>query len=266
MPNWIKNRIITGSRDLTDKLIKKYGTFEASGETESVQFDFNKVIPMPKDLQIEFSSRSDNALILYLTKVSPYVDYYGNDKDKFSFDEFNDIKNNISKHMMFSHNLTFSEDALPQMLDKYNNEEKCMLELGKTQVNNIIKYNALNWYEWSINNWGTKWNSDSLEVDENKQSLTFETAWDPAIPVFLEITKQNPTKRFAFLYADEAIGSHVGYVLASNGKIDYKGTFEDYSVDAYKLSFDLWDCADEYKYDSNMNTYVYKDELVESLS
>lgn len=264
MPNWVKNRIITGSRELTEKLIEKYGTLEGDEEIKSMQFDFNKIIPMPEDLKIEFSTKSDNALSLYLTKVSPYVEYFGEDNDKLSYDEFNDIKNNISKHLMCSHSLTLNEDSLTKVLEKYNDELDSMLKLGERQVNNVMRYDAVNWYEWSINNWGTKWNSSSLEIDEKKQTLSFETAWDPAIPVFLEITRQNPTKRFAFLYADEAIGSHVGYILASNGHIDYKGTFEDYSEDAYKLSFDLWDCADLYKYDSDKNTYVYKEETMEN--
>ena len=264
MPNWVKNRIITGNRDLTEKLIEKYGTLAGDEDTKSMQFDFNKVIPMPEDLQIEFSTKSDNALSLYLTKVSPYVDYFGDIKDKLSYDEFNDIKKNISKHLMCNHCVTIDENSLPKVLEKYNDELDSMFKLGERQVSNIMKYDAVNWYDWSINNWGTKWNSESLEVDDRKQTLSFETAWDPAIPVFLEITKQNPTKRFAFMYADEAIGSHVGYVLASNGHIDYKGTFEDYSADAYKLSFDLWDCADLYKYDSDKDTYVYKDEVMES--
>jgi uncharacterized protein YjiS (DUF1127 family) len=37
-----------------------------------------------------------------------------------------------------------------------------------------------NWYDWSIMNWGTKWNSCNTEVElnENVLNYTFETAWD----------------------------------------------------------------------------------------
>lgn len=39
------------------------------------------------------------------------------------------------------------------------------------------------WYEWSVENWGTKWNScDSELVDDN--ILRFNTAWDRPEPVF----------------------------------------------------------------------------------
>ena len=42
------------------------------------------------------------------------------------------------------------------------------------------KHGANNWYDWSIMNWGTKWNACNTEVELNKNVLnyTFETAWD----------------------------------------------------------------------------------------
>ena len=260
MPNWVKNRIITGNKKITEELLKKYGTLSGNDCVKSLELDFNKIIPMPEDLSIEFSSKSDIALSLYLTSVSPNVDYFGEKEDKLSDVEFDDIKKRISNHLISNNNLIIKKESLFSVLDKFNSELDKLIELGQKQVNNIIKYNAANWYEWSIKNWGTKWNSRALEVDLKEASLKFETAWNPAIPIFIEITRQNPNYKFAFLYADESIGSHTGYILASNGHIDYKGKFEDYSIDAYKLSFDLWDCADLYKFDSLKNTYVYKDE------
>ena len=42
------------------------------------------------------------------------------------------------------------------------------------------KYGKNNWYDWSIENWGTKWNSVDTRVELNDGSLyyTFDTAWD----------------------------------------------------------------------------------------
>lgn len=42
------------------------------------------------------------------------------------------------------------------------------------------------WYEWSCDNWGTKWDAyGDQEVNENKYriNLHFDTAWGPPIPV-----------------------------------------------------------------------------------
>ena len=42
------------------------------------------------------------------------------------------------------------------------------------------KYGKNNWYHWSIDNWGTKWNSVDTTVEENGGTLSynFMTAWD----------------------------------------------------------------------------------------
>ena len=42
------------------------------------------------------------------------------------------------------------------------------------------KYGKNNWYHWSIDNWGTKWNSVDTRVEENGSTLSynFMTAWD----------------------------------------------------------------------------------------
>jgi len=42
------------------------------------------------------------------------------------------------------------------------------------------KYGDNNWYRWSIDNWGTKWNAVGTRVELKDGSLyyTFDTAWD----------------------------------------------------------------------------------------
>ena len=49
--------------------------------------------------------------------------------------------------------------------------------LGKEEEE---KYGKNNWYHWSIDNWGTKWNSVGTRVELKDGSLyyTFDTAWD----------------------------------------------------------------------------------------
>ena len=53
-------------------------------------------------------------------------------------------------------------------------------------------YGADNWYDWSLKNWGTKWNAydASVEVDtKDTLEVDFSTAWSAPIPIFLEIQK-----------------------------------------------------------------------------
>ena len=46
---------------------------------------------------------------------------------------------------------------------------------------------ASGWYEWRLDNWGTKWDiyeTHCNRIDANTLSMTFYTAWSPPIPVF----------------------------------------------------------------------------------
>ena len=47
------------------------------------------------------------------------------------------------------------------------------------------KYGTDNWYDWSCENWGTKWNACHVELEENDDSLCyrFDTAWDAPRPI-----------------------------------------------------------------------------------
>ena len=44
-----------------------------------------------------------------------------------------------------------------------------------------------NWYDWSCDNWGTKWDACSVDYEEYDDSIvtfSFDTAWSPPLPVY----------------------------------------------------------------------------------
>ncbi len=256
MPNFVKNKIIVGRSEYGKRLIERYCSYNKNKE---IEFDFNKVIKMPEELQIEFSSRSHDGMHLYLTKINPDVSYYGTIEEKIDKASYLKLVEDMKKDILINNDFILSEDTIYRILNKYKEEDN-LLELGEKQINNFKKYNAINWYDWSIKNWGTKWNSTNFEIKNDYKSLLFETAWDPSIEIMIEISKQNPNIKFAYLYSDEDIGSNVGYMLMQAGIIDFKGTFENYSIDAYRLAFDIWECEENYKFDKNKNTFVLKDD------
>jgi len=54
-------------------------------------------------------------------------------------------------------------------------------------------HGADNWYDWSNQNWGTKWNSYHDEVEyDGEESLVykFDTAWSPPEPVIHALRKK----------------------------------------------------------------------------
>lgn len=48
------------------------------------------------------------------------------------------------------------------------------------------KYGYADWYDWSVNNWGTKWDADvqSWEVDGDDVYISFYTAWAPPTALY----------------------------------------------------------------------------------
>jgi hypothetical protein len=90
-----------------------------------------------------------------------------------------------------------------------------------------MKQHPLNWYEWRIENWGTKWNaSDSQigEVKDDQLQVWFNTAWAPAIPVTTELSKQYPNVRIEHKYIEEGM-DFCGVIELQNGE-ELDGTWE----------------------------------------
>ena len=61
------------------------------------------------------------------------------------------------------------------------------------------------WYTWSVEKWGTKWNSyDFGEVsDRARYEFVFDTAWSPPVPVFDELSEKFPQLSFDVAWFDE---------------------------------------------------------------
>lgn len=57
----------------------------------------------------------------------------------------------------------------------------------------IQKYKSNNWYDWSIQNWGTKWNAYSvsvIEASDTKLVIEFNTAWSTPQGIWDELERQ----------------------------------------------------------------------------
>lgn len=100
----------------------------------------------------------------------------------------------------------------------YNNEPLPAEDMFKS------KYN---WYNWNVNNWGTKWNaSDSVvgEVEEPLEGETnyrlqtwFSTAWAPSTPVTQALSEQYPNVFFEHKFIEEG-GFFCGVIEFQNGE------------------------------------------------
>ena len=135
------------------------------------RFTFNKMIPMPQIL-----SRGCSPV-----RIS---------------DNFDEFKEKYGGHIDY----TFEKDGM--LICGYDSvmSQKCAENLVK-------KYGADNWYDWSLNNWGCKWDANSEPVEDGDYEFRFETPWSEPegfIKKFaLEAYKKCPASTFTWWWEEE---------------------------------------------------------------
>jgi hypothetical protein len=94
--------------------------------------------------------------------------------------------------------LSFGEPGYDKNERPFTPEEKTALtEIG-----------ADSWYDWRLNNWGTKWNACQVEIDDTSETdgavdIGFDTAWSAPFPVFEAIAAKFQNLTFEFRWTDE---------------------------------------------------------------
>ncbi len=71
------------------------------------------------------------------------------------------------------------------------------------------------WYNWNVQNWGTKWDiTGSVEIDDyddEQIEINFNTAWGPPIEVCNKLRDMFPEVGFSWFY-DEPGMETAGYL------------------------------------------------------
>lgn len=134
------------------------------------------------------------------------------DSDTVSFESVVD-----SLHDDDEQNTVFDFNAIIPMPSELKNTTKGYGAEPPDETKNARlrkKYGADNWYDWSITNWGTKWNSyDSEIVDHEigeRIEYTFDTAWGPPMAVIEALREQCPDFNISAFY-DEPMMEAAGY-------------------------------------------------------
>ena len=172
--------------------------------------DFNKVLPIPDELR----GTSSPTRIMSQQEIDEMWADWNKRKDEGNLSEF---------------------------------EKERPMGLGITQAKHdefILKYGYDNWYDWSVFNWGTKWNAyDVTEWSINEghwngenssATIYYETAWSPATALWMKVSKNYPTLDFYHEFADEG-GSFLGSETIRDGRIISEEEFEWDSDDGIEL-------------------------------
>ena len=225
MPNWVINKVKFSSRgkEIIDKII--------STDNDEEYVDFNKIIPMPKTLNITSGGNDRDAMQYALLKMDTLqlkqtieklketsTSFYGNYFEKiysckkYTLEELEKVAKEFKEKLNSGKQDRFNEVDYKEL--GVNNLE----DLGNVYINNILQYGADSWYDWCCENWGTKWNaSDTYIIDDTE--IEFSTAWSCPVNIFKELSKQFSGVEIAVDFADEDIGSNCGKITFLNGEM-----------------------------------------------
>lgn len=239
MPNHVRNII---RFEAEPKRIKEILSAIQSDELGLGSIDFNKLTPMPTALEIEKGSGTDRSIRLYLTAINPAVTYFGSQEDKVSQSEFDRIKGLFSKSAWSRYNEVMSADKVAETLDsmkKYNEPTDDLFGLAKQALGNIEQYGHMDWYDWSCEHWGTKWNAYDCNYDGDKE-LSFSTAWSASHPILRQLSEKFPDVSLEHLWADEDYGSNLGRREYRGGELTSEDFPNQFSEEAYDLASEIW--------------------------
>lgn len=152
--------------------------------------DFNRLIPMPDELDIVYSSDLFQAIGVYLTLINPNNTIKAEGLEKLNTDTFGDIVNRLHEGAFISPNTMLKIEEIKQIVKGLTDSTSIgeVIGKGKMGINNLMKYGAVSWCEWCCKNWGTERNAYKQSV-ESDTSISFNTAWTIPEPILQNLAK-----------------------------------------------------------------------------
>jgi len=226
MPNHIQNRLeIIGTKQKVQE-VKEFMIGKPYDDGTERIFDFNKLIPMPEELDIEISSWGDMGQAIL----------FGKGRSMF-----------------------LGIEEIWRRFDRYTRkQQKEILEMGFKYQDNANQFGHATWYPWAKENWGTKWNAYSSSYEE-ENVIMFQTAWNGVPNLIKKLSQRFPNVEFIYEWADEDTGSNCAMYRYINGEAIESAIPESQSIEAYELAFKLWP-GDKEMYKLVDGKYEYDEE------
>ena len=193
-----------GVEELLDNL-KDYA--ETANGLKEVALSFNKVIDMPLDIADTNTCANE------------------------------DLAVKIVRHAQ-ENNLSIKEATLELINEVMNTNISSKDHSVHHYLNLIQKYGKCNWYDWSIENWGTKW--DACDPIREGNTLYFATAWSHPLPIIRHLAKQNPEIDIHVMFADEDYGNNFGEYEIKNEEFINLCNIQAGTDEAVKFSCEVW--------------------------
>jgi len=186
MPNHITNRLtVTGTKSKVKEFKNRMLIKRIDNTHTTYYLNFNDIIKQPEELEITAGTKAEPVVTNLIRKAE-------NNPDRL-------------------------KELLKQNFDVLFDLTQQEIELIKDYINNYIQYGCINWYDWRVKYWGTKWNAYSQSLI--KDGVQFQTAWSTPFPAMCGLSKMFPELVFHINYADEDVGSNCGSYDLKNGEL-----------------------------------------------
>lgn len=215
MPNHVTNILsIQGPDDVVAKVLLSIRN-EVSEDT-TLFIDFNKIYPLPEELKD--------------TSAPPKI---------------------VTQEQYDAHKKRIEEGDLEEHEKKFGVTMPLTEEMRDDL---LMKYGAADWYNWQVENWGTKWNAYEQELTDDGR-IIFQTAWSTPHLLIEKLSMKFPECVFTVKFADEDFGHNTGQYSFENGEEGETYIPQGGSVDAIKMAYQVSDEA----YGSQSLTYYLED-------
>jgi hypothetical protein len=193
MPNHVTHRVtVTGLEGLIRDFIGSH--IHPDGDNNP-QLDFNTVVPMPAVLRD--SDESTDATLGYellIGHTMPSQRGLGFNQSILAMKWVEEYKLQTIEELEHHLRLKQPERHFDAMHAGYS-ALMCLLQTGYSS-----------WYNWSIDNWGTKWGAYQYEEVERRDGVfefVFQTAWSVPEPVFEKLAEKWPGLEIDIVSFDE---------------------------------------------------------------
>lgn len=174
-----------------------------------VSFDFNKVIPMPGELDLPSGSMVEESIVYYLTNRC-------RTKTKNLKKPARDLINKLIVKEYGKERLDYMFKYIPDKLKKFNENRAEFYKKGAQYVENFKEYGEVNFENWCRNNWGTSWNVlDTGIIDDD--TIAFDSAWNNPEPIIKRLSQMYPDVQIEHWWSSSG-WIEEGYRKMLNGK------------------------------------------------
>ena len=77
------------------------------------------------------------------------------------------------------------------------------------------------WYDWRVENWGTKWDGYDGRISDDGSAFTFDTAWAPPLPIIKKLAEITGEK-FTLEYIE------LGMFFCGRYKAGQEGDYDEF--------------------------------------